>query len=61
MVLAVLDELDLDEPRPRFTIGIEDDVTHRSLPWDRDHSIEPPDVVKAVFWGLGSDGTVGAT
>ena len=61
MVLAVLDELDLERPRPHFTIGIEDDVTGLSLPWDRDQSIEPAEVVKAVFWGLGSDGTVGAT
>ena len=61
MVLAVLDELDLERPRPQFTIGIEDDVTGLSLPWDRDQSIEPAEVVKAVFWGLGSDGTVGAT
>ncbi len=61
MVAAVFEELDLDSPRPRFTIGIEDDVTRLSLPWDRDLSIEPDDVVRAVFWGLGSDGTVGAT
>ncbi|MDZ4673347.1 MAG: pyruvate:ferredoxin (flavodoxin) oxidoreductase, partial [Gemmatimonadota bacterium] len=61
MALAVFDELDLEAPRPRFTLGIEDDVTHLSLPWNREHSIEPAEVVRAVFWGLGSDGTVGAT
>ncbi|MFN2316436.1 MAG: pyruvate:ferredoxin (flavodoxin) oxidoreductase [Gemmatimonadales bacterium] len=61
MVAAILDEMGQTSPRARFTIGIEDDVTHRSLPWDRDLDIEPADVVQAVFWGLGSDGTVGAT
>jgi len=61
MVLAILDELDLERPRPQFTIGIEDDVTGLSLPWDRDVTVEPAEVVQAVFWGLGSDGTVGAT
>ncbi len=43
-----------------FTIGIEDDVTHLSIPYDKSFSTEPDDVVRAMFYGLGSDGTVGA-
>ncbi|MFN0181535.1 MAG: pyruvate:ferredoxin (flavodoxin) oxidoreductase [Gemmatimonadales bacterium] len=61
MAKAVFDELRAERPRRRFTIGIVDDVTHLSLPWDPDFSVEPADQVRAVFWGLGSDGTVGAT
>jgi pyruvate-ferredoxin/flavodoxin oxidoreductase len=60
MVRAVFDELGKDVPKRRFTVGITDDVTNLSLPYDRDFDIEPPDVVRAVFWGLGADGTVGA-
>ena len=60
MVKAALDELKKDRPRNSFTIGIVDDVTHTSLPWDPDFEVEQPDVVRAVFFGLGSDGTVGA-
>jgi pyruvate-ferredoxin/flavodoxin oxidoreductase len=60
MVKAVLDELAKDRPRSHFTVGIVDDVTHRSLPYDADLDIEPDDVVRAVFFGLGSDGTVGS-
>jgi pyruvate-ferredoxin/flavodoxin oxidoreductase len=58
MVKAVFDELQRSEPKPRFTVGIRDDVTHLSLDIDEDFAIEPPDVVRAVFYGLGSDGTV---
>ncbi|MCA8944174.1 MAG: pyruvate:ferredoxin (flavodoxin) oxidoreductase, partial [Planctomycetes bacterium] len=48
-------------PKRHFTIGIDDDVAHSSLRWDPDESIDTdPDVVRAVFFGLGSDGTVGA-
>ncbi len=47
-------------PRPRFTVGIVDDVTRLSLPVDNDFDIEPDDAVRAVFFGLGADGTVGA-
>jgi pyruvate-ferredoxin/flavodoxin oxidoreductase len=61
MVRAVYDEMARPEPRRRFTIGIADDVTGLSLDWDPAFSIEPADDVRAVFWGLGSDGTVGAT
>ena len=60
MVRAVFDELARPEPRRRFTVGIVDDVGGLSLPWDPAFSIEPEDDVRAVFWGLGSDGTVGA-
>jgi len=60
MAKAVFDELDRPKPKPRFTIGIIDDVTNLSLPYDPDLSIEPEDMVRAIFHGLGSDGTVGA-
>ncbi len=60
MVRAVLDDLAAEKPHRRFTIGIHDDLTHLSLPFDAELDIEPDDVTRAVFWGLGSDGTVGA-
>ena len=60
MVAGVYDELALDRPRSRFTIGITDDVSGTSLPYDAALDIEPPGTVRAVFFGLGSDGTVGA-
>ena len=60
MVKAVFDELKKERPKDRFTIGIEDDVTHLSLPYDATYDIEGKDVVGAVFFGLGADGTVGA-
>ncbi|HSV73634.1 MAG TPA: pyruvate:ferredoxin (flavodoxin) oxidoreductase [Chthonomonadales bacterium] len=60
MVKAVLDEIARPAPANHFTIGIVDDVTHTSLEWDRSFSTEGDDVVRAVFWGLGADGTVGA-
>ena len=47
-------------PRPRFTVGITDDVGGTSLPWDADLLIEDPQTLRAVFYGIGSDGTVGA-
>ena len=49
-----------DQPRRRFTVGITDDVSGSSLPYDPTLDIEPPGTVRAVFFGLGSDGTVGA-
>ena len=58
MVKAVLDELDTPRPKRRFTVGINDDVTHLSLPVDDDFDIEADDVTRAVIFGLGSDGTV---
>jgi pyruvate-ferredoxin/flavodoxin oxidoreductase len=60
MVRAIFDELRADAPKPHFTIGIEDDITNTSLRYDRGWSIEADDTVRCVFWGLGSDGTVGA-
>jgi pyruvate-ferredoxin/flavodoxin oxidoreductase len=59
MVLAVLDELRAERPRNHFTVGIHDDVTHTSLAWDPGVCIEEPDTVRAVFYGLGADGTGG--
>ena len=60
MVKAVFDELAGEEPRRHFTVGIVDDVTGTSLSVDPDFDIEPDDVVRCVFFGLGSDGSVGA-
>jgi len=60
MVLAACAEMDAEKPRNHFTLGIVDDVTRASLPWDRALSVEAGDIVRAVFFGLGSDGTVGA-
>ena len=61
MAMAVYRELAKAEPKRHFTIGIIDDVTHSSLPWEPADFIEPEEVSRAVFYGLGSDGTVGAT
>ncbi len=60
MVKGVFENLAVVEPQNHFTIGINDDVTHTSLDYDADFSIEPDSVVRAMFYGLGSDGTVGA-
>jgi pyruvate-ferredoxin/flavodoxin oxidoreductase len=60
MVAGIYAELAVGHPRKRFTVGITDDVTGLSLPYDAGLDIEPPDTVRAVFYGLGSDGTVGA-
>jgi pyruvate-ferredoxin/flavodoxin oxidoreductase len=60
MVAGVFAELAADRPRRRFTIGIIDDVSGLSLPYDKSLDIEPPGTIRAVFFGLGSDGTVGA-
>ncbi len=60
MVLAVFDELKKASPKNHFTIGIHDDVSHTSLDYDASFSTESPDTVRALFYGLGSDGTVGA-
>ncbi|HDL77643.1 MAG TPA: pyruvate:ferredoxin (flavodoxin) oxidoreductase, partial [Lentisphaerae bacterium] len=60
MVKAVLDELKKDTPRNHFTVGIHDDVSHTSLDYDPAFQIEPDDVHRAMFFGLGADGTVGA-
>jgi pyruvate-ferredoxin/flavodoxin oxidoreductase len=60
MAAGVFAELAGDKPRRRFTAGINDDVSHTSLPYDPALDIEPPGTTRAVFFGLGSDGTVGA-
>jgi len=60
MAKAIFDELKKEQPKSRFTVGIIDDVTNTSLEYDPSFSTEPDDVVRALFWGLGSDGTVGA-
>ncbi len=60
MVKAILDELTKPAPKNHFTIGIDDDVSHTSLPYDPSFSTEGSEVFRAVFFGLGADGTVGA-
>jgi pyruvate-ferredoxin/flavodoxin oxidoreductase len=60
MVKAILDELTKSKPRNHFTIGIRDDVTHTSLEYDPTFSTEDPNTIRAIFYGLGADGTVGA-
>src|SRR6185369_4232879 len=60
MVKAVFDELKKPEPKNHFSIGIDDDVTFTSIPFDESFSTEPDDQCRAVFWGLGADGTVSA-
>ena len=60
MAIGVFENLREGRLQDHFTVGIDDDVSHTSIPYDRELDIEPPDVVRAVFWGLGSDGTVGA-
>jgi len=60
MVAGVFAELGREQPRPRFTVGINDDVSGTSLPYDRSLDIESPRTLRALFFGLGSDGTVSA-
>jgi len=60
MVKGVFDELKKASPKNHFTIGINDDVTHTSLGYDPEFSTEVPGTVRALFYGLGADGTVGA-
>jgi pyruvate-ferredoxin/flavodoxin oxidoreductase len=60
MVKGVFDELSKPSPKNHFTIGINDDVSHTSLNYDPEFSTEDPKTVRALFYGLGSDGTVGA-
>ncbi len=60
MVKAVLDEAGKAKPKNHFTVGIVDDVTHTSLAYDPTFSTEDPKTVRALFFGLGADGTVGA-
>jgi pyruvate-ferredoxin/flavodoxin oxidoreductase len=60
MVKGIFDDMKKEQPKKHFTIGINDDVTHTSLDYDPGFSIEFPETVRCVFFGLGSDGTVGA-
>ncbi len=60
MVKSVLDELKKDVPKNHYTIGIVDDVAHTSLDYDPLFNTEPDSVFRAMFYGLGADGTVGA-
>ena len=60
MVKAVFDELNKSDPKSRFTVGINDDVTRLSLTVDESFDLPMGDVVQAMFYGLGADGTVGA-
>ena len=60
MVKSVFDELKKAQPKRRFTVGIVDDLTHTHLELDPSFSTERDDVTRALFYGLGSDGTVGA-
>ena len=60
MCKAVFDELSKAKPKNHFTIGINDDVTLTSIPFDPNFNTEPDDQVRALFWGLGADGTVSA-
>jgi pyruvate-ferredoxin/flavodoxin oxidoreductase len=60
MVKGVFDEMDKEKPKKHFTVGIFDDVTHTNLDWDPSFEILGKDVVQAMFFGLGADGTVSA-
>ena len=60
MVKGVFDELKKEKPMNSFSVGIEDDLTNKSISYDPDYEIEGDDIVRCVFFGLGSDGTVGA-
>ena len=60
MVKAIFDNMKETSPKNHFTVGIEDNVTNKSLGYDETFSIEPDSVFRALFYGLGSDGTVGA-
>ncbi|HAT71498.1 MAG TPA: pyruvate:ferredoxin (flavodoxin) oxidoreductase [Elusimicrobia bacterium] len=60
MAKAVLENLDAAKPVHGFTVGIKDDVTNLSLSYDENWTTEPADIFRALFYGLGSDGTIGA-
>jgi pyruvate-ferredoxin/flavodoxin oxidoreductase len=60
MAKAVFDALQEDDPKHSFSVGIVDDVSHTSLGWDREFATPQQGITQAVFFGLGSDGTVGA-
>lgn len=60
MIKAVFDELTKEKPKRHFTIGINDDLTHTSLDFEHEDRLDNTDQFQAIFFGLGSDGTVGA-
>ena len=60
MIKGLFDHLNSERPKNHFTLGINDDVSHTSVDYDPAFSIEPDSVVRGLFYGLGSDGTVGA-
>lgn len=60
MIKAVFDNLKQSNPKNNFVVGIKEDILNSSLDFDPHFSIESPQVVRSMFWGLGSDGTVGA-
>jgi len=60
MIRAIFEELQKPDPKNHFTIGIHDDVTHTSIDFDSSFRTEDPDTTRALFYGLGADGTVGA-
>jgi pyruvate-ferredoxin/flavodoxin oxidoreductase len=60
MVRGIFAEMERPQPRNHFTVGIRDDVGGKSLDYDPDYILEDPESIRAVFWGLGSDGTVSA-
>jgi pyruvate-ferredoxin/flavodoxin oxidoreductase len=60
MVMAIFDEMKKDKPKNGFTIGIEDDVTHTSIAYNKDFSLEDQHLFRGLFFGLGADGTVSA-
>jgi len=60
MIKSIFDEMRKEEPKRRFTVGINDDVSHTSISYDPSFSTESPETTRALFYGLGADGTVGA-
>ena len=60
MIKGIFDELTKAKPKNHFTVGIIDDVSHTSLDYDPSFDIEPAETMRAIFWGLGADGTVSA-
>ena len=60
MVMAIFEEASKTKPKNHFTIGINDDVSHSSLTFNKDFSVEKESVFRGIFWGLGADGTVSA-
>src|ERR1039458_4217576 len=60
MVKAIFDEMKKESPKKHFTVGIDDDVTHLSLTYDKAFSLEKQHLFRGLFYGLGADGTVSA-